>query len=67
MPVRKFRSAEEMNQALWRQPGDPALARALGVDLEFGRRLGPQRFPPGVHKFRSIEEMKGARGGRSLT
>jgi hypothetical protein len=55
MPVRKFRSAEETNQAAWRQPGDPAPASIW----EFGRRLRPQQFTPGVRKFRSIEEMEG--------
>jgi hypothetical protein len=65
MPVRKFRSAEEMNQAVWRQLGDPALARAMASIWEFGRRQRPQQFTPGVRKFRSIEEMKAARHGPS--
>jgi len=29
MPVYRFRSAEEMNQPRWREPGDPELYRAI--------------------------------------
>ena len=61
MPVRKFRSVEEMNQPIWRRPGDPELYRAIASVWEFGRRTNPRRFPPGVHKYRSIEEMSRAR------
>jgi hypothetical protein len=58
MPVRKFRSIEEMNQVTtWRQPGDPMLYRAIAGVWELARRTNPRRFPPGVHKYRSIEDM----------
>ena len=62
MPVRKFRSVEEMNQPIWRQAGDPQLYRAMAV-WEVGRRTNPRRFPPGVHKYRSIDDMSLAREG----
>jgi len=62
MPVRKFRNVEELNQPIWRRPGDPALFRAIAAVWAFARSTRPRRFPPGVRKFRSIEEMKG--GGR---
>jgi hypothetical protein len=61
MPVRKFRSAEEMNQPIWHSPGDPALYQAIAAVWEMGRRTNPRLFPPGVHRYRSIEEMSRAR------
>ena len=61
MPVRKFRSVEEMNQPIWRQAGDPQLYRAMAGVWEVGRRTNPRRFRPGVHKYRSIDDMSLAR------
>ena len=57
MPVRKFRSVEEMSQPVWREPGDPELYRAIKAVWEFGQRTSGKRFQPGVRRFRSIEEM----------
>ncbi len=61
MPVRKFRSIADMPDPPRRLPGDPALYRAIATVWGFGRRANPRRFPPGVHKYRSIEEMTRAR------
>ena len=61
MPVYKFRSVEEMNQPIWRRPGDPQLYRAIAGVWEMARRTNPRRFPPGVHRYRSIEEITRAR------
>ena len=61
MPIRKFRSVEEMNQPLWRQAGDPQLYRAIAGVWEVARRTNPRRFPIGVHKYRSIDDMSLAR------
>ena len=61
MPVRKFRTAEEMNQPIWRESGDPQLYRAIAGVWEMGRRTNPRRFPLGVHKYRSIDDMSLAR------
>ncbi len=58
MPVRKFRSVEEMNTLIWRPSGDPSLVRAIRSVWAFGRRARPRAFPPGVRKFRSVAEMK---------
>lgn len=33
MPVRKFRTVDELNQPIWRLPGDPALYRTI-AELE---------------------------------
>ena len=61
MPVRKFRSIEEMKQPRWRTPGDPELYRAIAEIWEFGQLTSSRRFTPGVRRFRSIEEMKRSR------
>jgi hypothetical protein len=60
MPIRKFRSVEEMNTPIWRRPGDPELVGAIRAVWEFGRRTSRRRFPPGVHKYASIDEMQAA-------
>ena len=57
MPVFKFRGIEEMKRRAWREPGDPSLYRAMRLVLDVGRRTRPRRFPPGVHKHRSIEAL----------
>jgi hypothetical protein len=56
MPVKKFRSLQEMEKSLWHEPGDPALWRAIRRVWDFAARTCPRRFPPGVYKHRSIEE-----------
>ena len=57
MPVRRFRSVEEMEQPVWRTPGDPALYRAIAALWDFGMRTVPRQFPPGVYRHRSIEAL----------
>jgi hypothetical protein len=61
MPVRKFRTIEEMNafDRERRRNLDPESAgrRLFGIWQLVGG-IGPRmNFPKGVHKFRSIEEM----------
>ena len=56
MPVRKFRSLQEMEDSLWRSNRDPSLARAIARVWDFADRISARGFPPGVHKHRSIEE-----------
>ena len=60
MPVRKFRSVEEMPGPARYLPGDPALFRAIAGVWTFGARANPRRFPPGVHRYHSIDEMNRA-------
>jgi hypothetical protein len=60
VPVRKFRSIEEMDASTWRVPGDPDLYRAIAFVWELARRTNPRRFIPGVYRYRSIEEMNRA-------
>ncbi|HEY0554107.1 MAG TPA: hypothetical protein VGG20_07545 [Thermoanaerobaculia bacterium] len=55
MPVKKFRDLQAMEDSLWREPGDPALWRAIARVWSFVARTVPRHFPPGVYKHRSIE------------
>jgi hypothetical protein len=61
MPIRKFRSLQAMEDSLWREPGDPALWNSIRQVWEFAERTCPRRFPPGVHKHRSIEQAQALR------
>jgi hypothetical protein len=56
MPVRKFRSLREMEDALWRGSGDPSLPDAIARVWDFADRISRRTFPPGVYKHRSIDE-----------
>lgn len=61
MPVRKFRTIEEMNafdrERRQNLDGEHAGRRLFAI-WELSRGLDtPMNFPKGVHKFRSIEEM----------
>jgi hypothetical protein len=60
MPVRRFRSVDEMNQPVWRVPGDPELYRVMAGLWAAGARLRPSRRPSGVRRFQSIEELDAA-------
>jgi hypothetical protein len=55
MPVRKFRGVEEMPDELWRPIGTPELALAIERVWSFAQRTTAPRFPPGIHKHRSLE------------
>lgn len=61
MPVRKFRSIEEMPGPPALPPLDPNNLRSALSLMEVAYMLCPWQFPPGVHKFRSIEEANARR------
>lgn len=61
MPIKKFRSIEEMPDARWYEPGDPKLHAAIDRVWRLGTETLRPRFPPGVHKYRSIEKADAAR------
>ncbi|MBI2892748.1 MAG: hypothetical protein HYY06_04300 [Deltaproteobacteria bacterium] len=61
MPVRKFRSVEEMTAPVEARPYDPANLRAAIALSRTCIRLSRRRPSPGVRKFRSIEEANEAR------
>ena len=54
MPVFKYRDVSEMKDR-WREPGDPRLFQAIAGVWAMAARLTQLRFPPGVHRARSIE------------
>lgn len=56
MPVRRLRSFEAMGDR-WREPGSPELFRAIAAVWRLGSETQQLRFPPGVYKHRSIEEL----------
>lgn len=57
MPIRKFRSIEEMSDEHWYQPGDPSLYRAIRRIWALGHRTIQHHFPPGIYKNRTLEDM----------
>ena len=56
MPVFKYRTHEEAHRARWLEPGDPRLHRRLAFVLGMGSWLFPRERPPGVRRFRTVEE-----------
>ena len=56
MPLRKFRSIEEMDGNTWREPGDPELFRAMRSTWALAQKMTRPSFPPGVHRHRSAAE-----------
>lgn len=56
MPVRKYRSVEQMPPAAFREPLDPANLRLACELSSTALQLAPRRFPPGVHRYRSITD-----------
>ena len=57
MRVERFRTLDEARRALWLKPGDPRLERVVAWVWALGTALaGPSPLPPGVSKFRTIEE-----------
>jgi len=57
MPIRKFRNVDQMNQPRWREPGDPDLYRTIARLWKSGQITNRRRFPPGVHRYHSIEHL----------
>jgi hypothetical protein len=56
MPVRKFRSIDQMPSPPPREPLDPDNLR-IALELStLALRLHPRRFPAGIHKYRSVED-----------
>ena len=56
MPVRRFRSVEEMEGNTCHDRNDPRLFRAIQNTWEFAQRVTQPQFPPGVYKHRNVEE-----------
>jgi hypothetical protein len=60
MPVRKFRTVDEMSEPVWREPGDPTLYATIAGLWDLGLRVHGRRFVPGVSRFRSIDDLEAA-------
>jgi hypothetical protein len=58
VPVRKYRSIEDMPGPPTYQPGSAAGLKALLGVLDFVRRTNPRRHRPGVRRFRSLAELQ---------
>ena len=56
MPVRKFRSVEEMEDTVWLARDDPELWPTVAALWARSAVLAPRRYPPGVYKHRSITD-----------
>lgn len=57
MPVRKLRSIEEMKASHGYDRDDPELARVINGIWAFGEFTARLRFPPGVYRHRTIDEL----------
>lgn len=62
MPVKKFRSVEESRGSLWLEADDPRIWDASVRRWQLHKFFAPEpaRRPPGVFKYRSIEEKQRA-------
>jgi hypothetical protein len=58
MPVKKFRSVEEMTPLPDRRPFAPENLRLALAWSRAALALQPVKRIPGVHKYRSYEDMK---------
>lgn len=67
MPIRKFRSVEEMTPLPDRRPFDPENLRIAIVWSRAMLALRPVKQTSGVRKFRSYEEMKARDEQRDTT
>ena len=61
MPIQKFRSLDEARRALWMRSDDPRLPDRARALMAFSRRLAIVHAPPGVRKFRTMEEANAER------
>ena len=57
MPVHRYRDVRDMPDRTVVDRDDPNLWASIARIWESGRRLSPPRFPAGVYKHRTIEEM----------
>ncbi len=57
MPVYRFKTHEDAQRTLWREPGDPHIGPTLRAIWSLSSALTGDWVPPrGVYKFHSIEE-----------
>jgi hypothetical protein len=61
VPIRKFRSIEEMKQPAWLPSGDPAIADRIRYLWRLASACRWRRQPRGVRKYRSVAAADAAR------
>ena len=64
MPLKKFRSVEEMDEhrrELWCDEPDAEYFQRVAELWELSSRTNPRTFPSGVFKYRSLEEAQADR------
>ena len=59
--IKKYNSFEEARQDQWEMNPDQAYYRRAFEFLEFMRELTQVKIPPGVYKFKTIEEAQAHR------
>ena len=66
MPVYKFKTFEEAEDALWNFHPDERYFERVKELWNFADRLCPIRYPRGIFKFRTIEEANAHRDAVEL-
>ncbi len=64
MPIKKFRSVEEMDAArrdLWFDQLDAAAFRRIARLWKRSAQISPRKFPKGIIKYRTLEEAQADR------
>ena len=56
MPVYKYKTFKEADYALWNFHPDEAYYKQVADLWDFADKLNPIRYPPGIFKFKTIEE-----------
>lgn len=60
MSVKRYRDVSEMPPLPREDPKDPRTFARIRDLWRFSHRLTPRLFPPGVYRYRSIEERQAA-------
>jgi len=56
MPIYKYKSFEAAEKALWNLNPDENYLKRVAELWEFANELNPISYPPGIFKFKTIEE-----------
>jgi hypothetical protein len=56
MPVYKYKTFEEAERAFWNIKVDDEHFKRVAELWEFAHELNPLSYPPGIFKFKTIEE-----------
>jgi hypothetical protein len=56
MPIEKFKTFQEAEEALWCSNPDEKYYKKIEKFLEFVHSINKPSCPPGIYKFKTIEE-----------